>query len=1176
MIWKRNSREWIAVALIVLAVAAFISSLRDTRALGDPAREARRVERVLAGRMARLDEFAARALAQDPEEWMQLDGVPEDFVLYRYCSDTLQSWCHEFPVSNDNINQRVYVPFVADPRIAAESPFLQVTDSLAFHNLGFSWYLAKWVGEGDVRVLAGLQVMDGMPNVGMGRINRRLHVQRRYSIRPLSTSGGAVVSVEGRPQFKILLESLMASGREASPLLWISVAGFLLSFLLFLSSKRTSRRYLCVTLGVLLLLSGLYFWGRFSGSRVLLFSPMLYAGGDVLYSLGAVILINLAILMCAGCAYMVRRKLWAWMNTRPRRLAVLALVFVLVAGIIVYSLVALRSIALNSGFSLEIYKLGQLSPFCVLVYLSFISLLISVPLLLQLAAPALRRRERRYFDAFSLTGRVVYSVLVATYLVVTAGVLGFRKEQDRLGLLATRLTFDRDIALELRLRRMEAQIADDMILSALSHFQGTEQSIQSRLSDYYFSGADRDYLVSTRVFNEYNNTREAAAEFSRMLENGVPIAENSRFLYARHENGRPYYVGVFFYVSEEGTVSRVLVRLEQRESRGGSGYAGIFGFSPPGQVNLPSGYSFARYGGRDIKAYKGNYAYPTRLDDALYLQLYASESGRSQSDGYTHFMYVVGEGEAVVISRASVGVLSYIMAGVLVALLAFLALSISVLRRPRPVMFQQSYFKSRISLILLTSLLLTLLVMALVSVLFVYSRNNSNRQTVMSDKIGSIVAMMDTGLQEAESASGINWQQLRALMERVGKETGSDITLYTPTGRLMMTTTPMVFEQWMVTERMDGTAYYNILYRNRRHYIQQERIGMQKFYSMYAPLFASDGSMVAILCSPYNEDTYDFEEDAVMHSVTIISLFLLFLLMALFMVSRIVDRMFKPLSEMSSKMASADLDSLEYINYDRDDEITSIVQAYNRMVTELSESSRKLAQAERDKAWSGMARQVAHEIKNPLTPMKLQLQRVIRLKQKGDPAWQDRFEEASQVILDHIDILTDTANEFSTFAKLYTEEPTQIALDKLLHEEISMFDNRENIRFEYLGLSDVTIRGPKPQLTRVFVNLLGNAVQAIGDAPEGQIRVSLRKSVENGFWDVVVEDNGPGVSDENVEKLFTPNFTTKNGGSGLGLAISRSILERCGATIFYSRSFTLGGACFTVRYPDNTHTDNTN
>lgn len=430
MTWGRHSREWIAVASLVAGVVFFIASLNDTRSPGDTRREARRVERVLERRAAQLDAYAAKALAQNPSDWMQLEGLPQDFVLYRYCSDTLQSWCHEFPVSNDNINRRVYVPFVADPRISAESPLLQVTDSLGFHNLGPSWYLAKWVGDGNVRVLAGIEVQ-----------NRSLRLQRRYTIRPLSVSGGSVVSVQGRPQFKILLESLSASGRDASPLLWISIGTILLAFLLFLSSKRSPRRFGCVTLGVLILLAGLYFWGRFSGSRVLVFSPMLYAGGDVLYSLGAVILINLAILMCAACAYMVRRKLWAWMNTRPRRIAVLVGVLLLAAGVIIYSQSALRSIALNSGFSLEIYKLGQLSPFCVIVYLSFISMLISVPLLLQLAAPALRHRDGRSFDAFSLSGRVLYAVLVATYLVVTAGVLGFQKEKDRLGLLANRLSF---------------------------------------------------------------------------------------------------------------------------------------------------------------------------------------------------------------------------------------------------------------------------------------------------------------------------------------------------------------------------------------------------------------------------------------------------------------------------------------------------------------------------------------------------------------------------------------------------------------------------------------------------------------------------------------------------------------------------------------------------------------
>ena len=1162
----RHIKEWLAAALLAAGAVLFVSSLRVTQSPGDTSWAARRVERVLERKVAQLDGYIARALAQDPSEWMILEGLPQDFVVYRYCRDTLQSWCHEFPIGNDNIRSQVYVPFLADPRLGAVSPLVQVTDTLSFCHFGTRWYLAKSAGDGNVRVIAGIGLTDGMPR---GRANRVLRLPAKYVVRPLSVSGGTAVTVQGRPQFKILLESLAAAGRDASPLLWLALALVLGAALLFLSAERSLRRFSRVVPGIVAVMTGLYFWGKFSLRRSLIFSPMLYAGGKVLYSLGAVMLINLTLLLISASAYMVRGRFRARLETRRGRAVALVCGPAAVAGILAYAFFSLKSIILNSGFSLELYKLSQLTPFCIVVHISFVSMLLSIPFLLQLIAPAFGRGAGRRFDAFSVSGRVLYSVLVAVGLVVTCGVLGFRKEQDRLGLLANRLAFDRDIAMELRLRRLEPQIADDMILSALSHFAGAEQAIQSRVAEYYFAGSDREYLVTARVFNEYNNTRQAAAEFSAILQDGTPIADNSRFLYVKRENGKPYYAGVFFYLSGDGELSRVLVRLDSRDTRGSRGYASIFGITSPGQVALPPGYSYARYVGRDLKAYRGHYPYPTRVDDRLYVQLYASRTGHFKQDGFTHFLNTVGDGEAIVISRASVGVLSYVVAGILVTLLAFLLLSLVALRRPKAPVFRQNYYRSRISWVLLSSLVLTLLSMALVSVLFVYSRNDSNRRTVMSDKIGAIVAMMESGMRESAGTEGLDWQSVRGLMERVGDESASDITLYSPDGRLMMTTTPMIFDQLMVAGRINDAAYYNIAYRHSRHYIQQERFGMQKFYSMYAPLLDDEGSIVAILCSPYNEETYDFEEDAVMHSLTIISLFLLFLLMALFMVTRIVDRMFKPLSEMSRKMDSADLGSLEYIDYDRDDEVSAIVQAYNRMVTELSESSRKLAQAERDKAWSGMARQVAHEIKNPLTPMKLQLQRVIRLKQKGDPAWQERFEEASQVILDHIDILTDTANEFSTFAKLYTEEPTRIALDKLLQEEISMFDNRDNITFDYLGLAGVEVTGPKPQLTRVFVNLLGNAVQAIGEQRGGRIVVSLRKSVEDGFYDIVVEDNGPGVSDENVERLFTPNFTTKNGGSGLGLAISRSILERCGASISYSRSFALGGACFTVRYPEH-------
>ena len=202
------------------------------------------------------------------------------------------------------------------------------------------------------------------------------------------------------------------------------------------------------------------------------------------------------------------------------------------------------------------------------------------------------------------------------------------------------------------------------------------------------------------------------------------------------------------------------------------------------------------------------------------------------------------------------------------------------------------------------------------------------------------------------------------------------------------------------------------------------------------------------------------------------------------------------------------------------------------------------------------------------------IQRIVRQKEKNDPAWSEKFDHAVSVILEHIDILTETANEFSTFAKLYSEDPVEMDLDKTLKDQLVIFDNREDIEISYFGLEGAIVMAPRPQLIRVFVNLITNAIQAVEEAindgkltDKGRILISLRNGVKDGYYDIVFEDNGPGVKEENQARLFTPNFTTKSGGTGLGLAICRNIVEICNGEIFYQRSFSLGGASFTVSIP---------
>ena len=541
-------------------------------------------------------------------------------------------------------------------------------------------------------------------------------------------------------------------------------------------------------------------------------------------------------------------------------------------------------------------------------------------------------------------------------------------------------------------------------------------------------------------------------------------------------------------------------------------------------------------------------------------------------------MNIVNEDEMIVISRPRRGGLVYFTSFSYLCLALSGIMSIFSRSRYKKKVFKSNYFRTRINTILSTSSFLILISMTVISIVFVYKRNEENMYNLMSSRITTIQALVERHTKNVRSWQSLNTQEFTATLENIGNTTKSDITLYTPSGKVFLSTTPEVFERMVIGSRIDEDAYYNIKDRYQRYFIHRERIADFEYWALYAPIFNDRGQIVAIAEVPYTDRNFDFRREAFFHAALIINLFLLLLIGSLLFSTREVNALFSPLIEMGKKMNVADIHDLEFITYKREDEISSLVDAYNRMVKDLSESTRQLAQAERDKAWSQMARQVAHEIKNPLTPIKLQIQRLIRLKENNNPAWEQRFDEVSAVVLEHIDILSETANEFSTFAKLYSEEPVLLDLDKTLKDQLLFFDNKENVSISYLGMENAFVMAPKPQLIRVFVNLITNAVQAVeihqkeaaerGEAyTEGKVVISLRNSMRDGYYDIVFDDNGPGVSEENLDKLFTPNFTTKSSGTGLGLAICRNIIEKCEGEISYRKSFALGGASFIVTIP---------
>lgn len=1151
---KKNMVEIVAACLLALGVAIFVFALASGRSAGNSARDAERLERRLSRRLAELDEHARKALAAGPSDW--LDGeLPRDMVVYRYINGSLQSWMNRFPTSNDALVQRVVYQRFVNPRSGMSSPLSEVGEEYSYMNIGPKWYIVKYLENGPIRVVEGLEIMDG--NLELSGMNPRLGMAVGCIAWPLGDSDGTEVNVGGRPLFKFGNDTLGAAREANVPLLWCALLLLLLSCLLLLSAAPGMRRMLPLLLISLAAILSFYFWGKTMGNGPGIFSPTLYADGPVLYSLGGLFLLNLMVSMTVWCLFLVRHAIPEHRQPAWSKLLWAAFLLAMLLGIGYYSYLGLRSITLNSNINLEIYKIGNITLRSVEVYASFIALLSCIPILLQLLQPAVSRLTGFHSNAFSLANRIGISVLAAVYLVFVTSLLGFRKEQASLEVWANRLALNRDISLEVQLHTVEESIATDPVIASLSVLDNAASNIRNRLIETYLNRVSQEYDLLVSVND---------SDFSAMRD-GEQISGNSRFFYKESGNGLATYSGMFFYRVQGYGITRVMVKVEQKGDWRYRGYSSILGTSLPGKVLIPANYSFARYQGSRLLNFKGSFAYPVQMDERLEENVYGDSSHHVKLGGYTHFLYEVTDGESVIVSRPSISGLNYGIAAVFIALLSFFILSFisSGPKKKRP--FAQNYFQARMTRVIMLSLTFTLVTMAALSVYFVYTQNESNLHALMAEKINSIQTSISARIRGANSSADLHAPEVMGLIEDVGNNTDSDVSLYATDGMIMMSTAPAVFEQMLMDSRMDGTAYYNIMYLTSRYYIQKERSGKHRYYCMYAPLIGDSGNIIAILSAPYTDESYDFETNAANHLIMILSLFLLLLLFARFAASSVLERMFRPLMEMGRKMDSANLDSLEYIEYDKEDEISSLVNAYNRMVTDLSESSKQLAQAERDKAWSGMARQVAHEIKNPLTPMKLQIQRIMRLKDRNDPSWQNKFEEVAHVLLDHIDILTDTANEFSTFAKLYTEEPTAVDLDKILQEEISMFDSRRNTRFDYIGMSPAVAMAPKPQLTRVFVNLINNAVQALENKEDGHIVVSLRNSVQDGYYDIVFEDNGPGVAPENEIRLFTPNFTTKTGGSGLGLAISRSILERCNASISYSKSFTLGGACFTILYP---------
>ncbi len=336
------------------------------------------------------------------------------------------------------------------------------------------------------------------------------------------------------------------------------------------------------------------------------------------------------------------------------------------------------------------------------------------------------------------------------------------------------------------------------------------------------------------------------------------------------------------------------------------------------------------------------------------------------------------------------------------------------------------------------------------------------------------------------------------------------------------------------------------------------------YQSSYTYITDKKFKPLAILNLPYleNDDFLNMElkEFLVRLSYAYIAMLIIAVVLA-FLLSKYITKTLKMVSDkinetrLEKHNKKIDIDSSS-------EEIATLVNSYNSMIDELEESAVKLATSEREQAWREMAKQVAHEIKNPLTPMRLSVQSFQRKFDPEDPAIHQKVDEYSKTLIQQIDTMSSIASAFSNFAKMPAQQNETLNVVNIVKLALDIFS--EDYIFFNAEEEEIIAQFDRTQLIRVVTNLVKNAIQAIPEDRDPKIDVSVLSEDENVT--ILVSDNGIGISEENTTKVFEPKFTTKSSGMGLGLAMVKNIVETYNGSITFTSQ--LGeGTTFKVSFP---------
>ncbi|GAB2966221.1 HAMP domain-containing sensor histidine kinase [Hymenobacter coalescens] len=745
--------------------------------------------------------------------------------------------------------------------------------------------------------------------------------------------------------------------------------------------------------------------------------------------------------------------------------------------------------------------------------------------------------------------------------------------------LAGNLLVDNDLQGEFLLAERAHDIAADPVMrTRLANRFADQDVVRQKIAKYYLRGYFDKYEVRVTLFdgqgqpmNEDDGSLTLSTVRAQLLRQAVPTdLPNLYLLHGGNSFDSRRYVAFIPVPTVAGSTATVLLELTLKKLTTNSVVPELLVDQKYFQPGLGNELSYAGYENGRLVYSEGDFDYVNELPGTLLQDARLNTTGLVLNG--SHHLGVQGPQQRTVVvttptyaaaewlANFSFWFLLHLIGGGLIGL-ALLAG-----RSPRQRWFRTT-FSAKIQAFMTVGILVTLLVVSLATAsLFTDTyKLDLRRSYERRGQLAQQTLLRRRGLL-ADSA-GRN--SLTELAETVSTLTETDLNVYDARGQLLVSSQPLIFEAGLISNLMNPEAVVALAERGQPRILLTERAGSLSFNTLYLPIRAQSaspggGAVVGYVGIPFFDSQKELNTKLTELTTTILNIFTVMFILFLFLTFVATRVLTRPLKLITEKLRHITLTGQnEPLAYESNDELGLLVREYNTMLHKLEDSKQELAMQEKEAAWREMARQVAHEIKNPLTPMKLSLQFLQRALTEKRGNLEEMIGRISQTLITQIDVLTDIATSFSNFTNLPAMRPERLAIAQVLRRCVAL---HQHVQFEPApGAEQAEVFADENLLVRTFNNLLLNALQAIpaDRAPSVLARVELLGA---GQVRISIQDNGSGIAEDVRDKVFRPNFTTKETGSGIGLAVAKRGIESAGGKVWFET--TAGeGTTFFIELP---------